>query len=239
MLNGIDVSKHNGTIDWAAVKASGKVDFAILRAGYGKSVTQRDVQFERNYAEAKAAGIPIGTYWYSYAITPAEAAAEAAVFLQVIAGKSFEYPVYLDIEEDKALATGKKNVSAIVKAFCSVMEKAGYWCGVYASRAKVQSYFDEDTQKRYALWIAEWGSKLNYAGEAGMWQCSEKGSIPGINGFVDLDICYVDYPECIRAAGKNGYAKPAEAPALPAAPATRSGILEIDGKRYAVTLTEL
>ena len=77
MSKGIDVSKHNGTIDWAKVKASGKVDFAIIRAGYGKSISQKDAQFERNYAGAKAAGLPVGAYWYSYALTPAEAEAEA------------------------------------------------------------------------------------------------------------------------------------------------------------------
>ena len=204
MSKGIDVSKHNGVIDWTKVKA----DFAIIRAGYGKSISQKDPQFEANYSGAKSAGIPVGAYWYSYALTPAEAEAEAAVFLKVIEGKQFEYPVYLDIEEKNALATGKKNVSAIVKAFCSAMEKAGYWCGVYASRAHVQSYFDDECRNRYALWLAEWGNKLNYTGEVGMWQYSEKGKVDGISGSVDLDECYVDYPAAVKAAGKNGYTKP-------------------------------
>lgn len=68
MKNGIDVSKHNGSIDWQSVKASGKVDFAILRAGYGKSISQKDIQFECNYAGAKVQGIPVGAYWHSYVI---------------------------------------------------------------------------------------------------------------------------------------------------------------------------
>jgi len=201
---GIDVSKHNGTIDWTKVKA----DFAIIRAGYGKVETQKDPQFESNYAGAKASGIPVGAYWYSYAITPAEAEAEANVFLKVIEGKQFEYPVFLDIEEKNALATGKKNVSAIVKAFCTVMEKAGYWCGVYASRAHVQSYFDDECKARYSLWLAEWGAKLNYSGEVGMWQYSKKGHVSGVSGYVDMDISYIDYPTAVKAAGKNGYTKP-------------------------------
>lgn len=208
MSKGIDVSKHNGVIDWNAVKQSGEVDFAILRAGYGKIISQKDVQFEANYRGAKAAGIPVGAYWYSYAITPAEATAEAYTFLECIKGKTFEFPVYFDIEERSALATGQKNCTAMCKAFCEVMEKAGYWVGIYGSRAVIESFIDNETQNRYAIWAAEWGKKLNYHGEAGIWQYSEKGSIPGISGAVDLDISYIDYPARVKAAGKNGFKKP-------------------------------
>ena len=211
MSKGIDVSRHQGAIDWTKVKA----DFAIIKAGGGKYISQKDPKFEANYAGCKAHGIPCGAYWFSYAITPAEAEAEAHVFIEAIAGKQFEYPVYLDIETNKALATGKKNVSAIIKAFCTVMEKAGYWCGVYASRAHVASYFDDECRNRYSLWIAEWGNKLNYTGEVGMWQYSENGKKDGINGAVDLDECYVDYPTAIKAAGKNGYTKQDDARELP------------------------
>ena len=242
-MNGIDVSKHNGAIDWQSVKASGKVDFAILRAGYGKSISQKDIQFERNYAGAKAVGIPVGSYWYSYAITPAEAEAEARAFLQAIAGKQFEFPVYFDIEEKSTLNTGSKNVSAIVKAFCNTMEKAGYWCGVYASRSHVQTYFDSEIKNRYSMWIAEWGSKLNYSGgEVGMWQKSEKGRVIGIAGNVDLDECYVDYPTVIRAAGKNGFSKSVESTAStvatvePTGKNTLSFTVSIDGKTYSGTI---
>lgn len=211
-MNGIDVSKHNGAIDWQKVKASG-IDFAIIRAGYGKSISQKDKTFEANYAGCKANGIPCGAYWYSYAVTPAEAEAEARVFIHAIAGKQFEFPVYFDIEEKNALATGKKNVSAIIRAFCTVMEQGGYWVGVYASRAHIQSYIDDGTQKRYSLWVAEWGNALHYSGDAGIWQFSENGKVDGINGNVDLDECHVDYPTAIKSAGKNGYAKPTDTPA--------------------------
>lgn len=243
MSKGIDVSKHNGTIDWATVKQSGAVDFAIIRAGYGKSISQKDKQFENNYAGCKTHGIPVGAYWYSYAITPAEAEAEARVFLETIKDKQFEYPVYLDIEEKNALATGKKNVSAIVKAFCNTMEKAGYWCGVYASRAHVQTYFDSETKNRYSMWIAEWGSKLNYSGgEVGMWQYSEKGKVNGIGGNVDMDICYVDYPAVIPAAGKNGYSAADDETAADTAAQdsdVMEGVLTLDGKTYAVKINRL
>lgn len=206
-MKGIDVSRHNGTIDWEAVKASDKVDFAIIRAGYGKSISQKDAKFEQNYAGCKAQGIPVGAYWYSYALTPAEAEAEARVFLQAVAVKQFEFPVWFDIEEKSALNTGKQNVTAMCKAFCDVMEKAGYWCGIYASRAHIQNYISTDVQKRYSIWAAEWGAQLHYTG-ASMWQHSEKGKVAGITGYVDLDTSYVDFPTAIKEARKNGYAKP-------------------------------
>lgn len=240
-MKGIDVSRHNGAIDWKSVKADG-IEFAIIRAGYGKAISQKDAWFERNYQGCIDNGIPCGAYWYSYSVTPAEAEAEARTFLKVIEGKKFEYPVYLDIEEKNALATGKKNVSAIIKAFCGVMEKAGYWCGVYASRAHVQSYFDDDCKIRYSLWLAAWGAKLNYSGgEVGMWQYSDKGAVPGISGKVDMDVCYVDYPTAIKAAGKNGYKKTAENDAQPVVqPTVHDAVqvtMQVNGKTYSGTLT--
>jgi GH25 family lysozyme M1 (1,4-beta-N-acetylmuramidase) len=215
-MNGIDVSKHNGVIDWQKVKAKG-IDFAIIRAGYGKVISQKDPNFEKNYAGAKSAGIPVGAYWYSYALTPAEAEAEARVFLEAIAGKQFEFPVWFDVEEMSQLHTGKRNVSAIIRAFCGVMEAAGYWVGVYASRSAIQSYFEDDVQKRYSIWAAEWGASLHYEGAA-MWQRSDKGRVDGITGNVDLDTSYVDFPTAIKEAGKNGFTKPEPETALPYIP---------------------
>lgn len=224
---GIDVSHHQGDIDWGKVKASEKVDFAIINAGYGKHIKQKDKKFEQNYAGAKTQGIPVGAYWYSYALTPAEAEAEARVFLEAIAGKCFEYPVWFDVEENAQFNSGKKNVSAIVRAFCGVMEQAGYWCGLYSYRSALKSYFDEDVQNRYAVWAAEFGASLHYTG-AEMWQYSEKGIVPGISGAVDLDISYVDYPTAIKEAGKNGFTKPEPENALPYIP----GITASEVQRY-------
>ena len=206
-MKGIDVSVHNGVIDWAKVK-SAAIEFAIIRAGYGKVISQKDPKFETNYAGATAQGIPVGAYWYSYAVTPAEAEQEAHIFLEAIKGKKFEFPVYLDIEERRTFNTGKNNVNAIIRAFCDVVEKAGYWVGIYASRSAVQTYISTENQQKYALWVAEWGTKCNYSGTYGIWQNSEIGRISGISGKVDTDICYVDYPMIIKAAGKNGYTKP-------------------------------
>ncbi len=131
-MKGIDVSVHNGNIDWKKVKADG-IDFAILRAGYGRLATQKDGKFEDNYAGAKAAGIPVGAYWYSYATTVDEATVEAEVCVSILKGKQFEFPIFFDQEEKKTLDTGKANCSAMVRAFCDVLEKAGYWVGLYTN----------------------------------------------------------------------------------------------------------
>ena len=95
---GIDVSQHQGNIDFGKVKAAG-YDFVIIRAGYGKYASQKDPYFEQNYAGAKAAGLNVGAYWYSYADSTANAKLEAEACLQVIKGKTFEYPIYFDLEE--------------------------------------------------------------------------------------------------------------------------------------------
>ncbi len=125
-MKGIDVSVHNGAIDWNKVKAAG-IQFAILRAGYGRVASQKDKQFENNYAGVKAAEIPVGAYWYSYAITPDEARLEAQVCLEILKGNQFEFPIFFDQEEKKTLDTGNANCSAMIHAFCEVLEKAGYW----------------------------------------------------------------------------------------------------------------
>ncbi len=233
-VKGIDVSVHNGKIDWQKVKAAG-IQFALMRAGFGKLVSQKDERFEENYAGAKAAGIPVGVYWYSYATNVSEALEEAKACIEVIKGKQFEYPVFFDQEEKAALDTGMKNCSAMVRAFCGQLEIAGYWAGLYTSRAFLQSHIEDDIKTRYTLWIAEWGSKLNYNGAVGIWQNSEKGSVSGITGDVDTDISYSDFPARIKAKGLNGYGKQPDKP--PEKPETGITVeMTIDGKRYSGTL---
>ena len=211
-MKGIDVSVHNGTIDWNKVKAAG-IQFAILRAGYGRVASQKDGKFEENYKNAKAGGIPVGAYWYSYAVTPDEAKLEAQVCLEILKGKQFEFPIFFDQEEKKTLDTGKANCSAMIRAFCEVLEKAGYWVGLYTSRSCLSTHIEDDIKTRYAIWAAEWASKLNYSGSVGIWQYSSKGKINGISGDVDLDTSYVDYPTSVKKAGLNGFAKQTTEPA--------------------------
>lgn len=206
-VKGIDVSQWQGHIDFEKVKKAG-IDFVIIRAGYGKYIKQKDPMFEENYSKARAAGLNIGAYWYSYADSVASAEQEAAVCLEAIKDKKFEYPVYFDLEEQSQFAKGKNFCSSLVTAFCDKIEKAGYFAGLYISRSPLQTYITDTVAKRYALWIAEYGSKCNYSGDYGMWQYTADGRINGVNGNVDMDISYVDYPTIIKAKGLNGYEKP-------------------------------
>ena len=206
MTKGIDVSKHNGKIDWQKVKADG-IQFAILRAGLGRLASQKDDKFEENYANAKAAGISVGAYWYSYATTVDVAKEEARACIEVLKGKQFEYPIWFDQEEKSILDTGKANCSAMIRAFCDELEKSGYWAGLYTSRAFLASHVTDDIKSRYSLWVAEWGDKLNYAGTVGIWQHSSTGSVSGISGNVDLDVSYKDFPALIKSKGLNGYSR--------------------------------
>ena len=207
-LKGIDVSKWQGNVDWAKVKSSKKVDFAIIRAGYGKVAAQKDGKFEAYYAACKANNIPVGAYWYSYATTVEAAKQEAHACIEAIRGKQFEFPIYYDIEEKAALNTGKSNVSAISKAFCEELEKAGYFVGVYSSKNGLENFLTEEVKKAYTVWLAHVGvSKTSYKGAYAMWQYSWEGSVPGIAGDVDLDYCYEDFPTIIKQAGLNGYKK--------------------------------
>ena len=165
MLKGIDVSKHDGTIDWQKVKNSGEVDFAILRAGYGKLISQKDVQFERNYSECKKYGIPTGCYWYSYAKSVSEIQTEARIFLEVIKGKQFEYPVYLDFEEKSQFNLGKAKCTEMAKAFLEILENAGYYAGMYCSSYYLTNFFDSSVKDNYTMWVAHYGvSKPSYSG---------------------------------------------------------------------------
>ena len=204
VAKGIDVSKHQGVINWEKVKASGLVDFAILRAGFGKESSQIDVQFERNYSECKRLGIPCGAYWYSYAKTAAEAGQEAAVCLSALAGKQFEYPVAFDIEEQASL----QNADALCQAFCTALENAGYYAAIYTFKSALESNFSAAVKNRYDIFLSHIGvQQTDYAGSYGLWQYSWTGCIPGISGDVDLDYAHKDYPTMIQKAGLNGFTK--------------------------------
>lgn len=198
--SGIDISYCQKKVDWNKVTA----DFVIIRAGYGRYSHQKDAMFESHYAGAKSRGIPVGAYWYSYAMSPEEARQEADACIEVLKGKQFEYPIYYDVEEKKQLALGKEKVSAIIRAFLERVEAAGYWVGLYGSYSSLSTLTAQDIRERYAIWLAHWNvQKSPYAGQYGMWQ-NKVGKADGISGDCDLDVCYVDYPAKIREKGLNG-----------------------------------
>lgn len=205
-IKGIDVSQYQGNIDFSKVKAAG-VKFVIIRAGFGKYTSQKDPYFEQNYKNAKAAGLDVGVYWYSYATSTADAIAEAKACMTIISGKKFEYPIFFDLEEKAQFVRGRAFCDSLVKAFCGELEKCGYFVGLYISRSPLQTRISSDVARRYTLWVAEYASKLNYSGTYAMWQYTSGGKINGISGNVDCDYCYVDYPNTIKSGGYNGYKK--------------------------------
>ncbi len=192
MIPGIDISEWQGHVDFNAVKASG-VKFVLIRAGYGRPASQEDRYFAEHYTQAKAAGLQVGAYWYSYAISPTDAAIEARACLTVLGNRHFDFPIYFDLEEKWQFANGRNFCDSLVKSFCSILEQNGCYAGLYISRSSLQNYISTAVAQRYAIWIAEYGSRCNYR----IWQHSSTGSVPGVNGNCDLDYAYIDYAAVI------------------------------------------
>lgn len=209
MNKGIDVSHWQGNIDWNKVKKAG-IEFAIIKAGGSDAGFYTDSKWEANYKGAKAAGIPIGAYYFvgKDCVTAAAGKADAERFLKILKGKQLEYPVYMDNEAQPASA--KVGITEATIAFCETMESAGYFVGVYGSAVSgFKERMDDSKLTPYAHWVAQYTSKCSYKGKYGIWQYSSKGSVDGISGNVDLDYGYVDYPAIIKSDGFNGYTKDA------------------------------
>ena len=188
-IQGIDVSKHQGKIDWPKVAASG-VRFAILRAGYGNTAAQADPYFAANYTAARAAGLKVGAYWYSYASGPDDAASEAAACLQVLAGRKLDLPLFFDQEYEPAiLAQTTAGRTACVQRFCAAVQAAGYRPGLYASKNWLESRLDMAQLSTLPVWVAQYAAACTYGGPYVLWQNSSSGSVPGISGPVDTNIC--------------------------------------------------
>lgn len=189
-LKGIDVSEWQGTIDWRKVAKDG-VQFAVIHAGYGRELSQKDKYFERNYAGARAAGIKVGAFWYSYADSVARAEQEAKTCLKVLEGKTFDLPIFFDQEyEPGILKLSTKTRTDIVLKFLETIKAAGRPCGLYSSTDFITTKLQANRLTAYPLWIAEYGSKLHYTGKVWAWQYTDKGRVAGIKGRVDMDHGY-------------------------------------------------
>lgn len=207
IANGIDVSKWQGEIDWDKVSET-DIDFVIIRVGtsYGK-----DVNFEYNYLGAKSRGLNVGIYYYSYALTEDEARAEAETVATWLNGKTFEYPLFYDIEDESQISLTNDERTALCVAYNTVLENKGYLTGVYASKNWLTTYLNWSfLAEKYVIWEAAWRlsgkPEVDKSGECQMWQYSAEGSVSGISGAVDLDVSYVNYPEIVKRDGKNGFA---------------------------------
>lgn len=216
MFKGIDVSHHNGVIDWRKVKASG-IEFAVIRAGFGWDPKQIDKKFIANITNALRFGVECGAYWFSYATTAAEARLEAKLFLKTIAPYRLSYPIAFDYEYDSVDYAKKRGVEITAKlaceiadAFMSICANAGYYIVNYTNNDFLARYFTYPNLKQYEVWLAKWiGTKEAPINKpinvTGIWQnyVGKAGTVDGIKGEIDMDLSFKDYPVIIRAAGLN------------------------------------
>ena len=186
----IDVSCWQTNVNYERVKACG-INTVIIRAGYGRETTQKDSEFERHYKNARAAGLNVGAYWYSYADSVEDAKKEAYACLSCIKGKTFDLPIYYDLEESSIAELGKATATEIAKKFCEAIKSAGYRAGVYANLDWFKNNLDYSElayAKHYSIWLAQWSSSNDL--DCDIWQNSSDGKINGVNGNVDTNVVY-------------------------------------------------
>lgn len=198
---GIDVSSHNGSIDWNAVANAG-VDYVIIRCGYrgyGSGVLVEDSRFRSNINGAINAGLKVGVYFFSQALDEIEAVEEASMVLNLISGYKLTYPIFLDVEYANSSHTGradglsKAERTAVCKAFCQTIANSGYQAGVYANKSWLEGFVDAGQLSNYKIWLAQYAKQTTYGGRYDIWQYSSTGSIAGISGNVDLNMSYLGY----------------------------------------------
>ena len=184
----IDISYWQGNVDFKKVKESG-IEAVIIRAGYGRVAWQEDSTFQQNYTNAKAVGLKVGAYWYSYADSVETAALEANACLEVLGDKTFDLPIYYDLEESKVTVLGMDTLTVMAETFCEEIRKAGYKPGVYANLNWFRNYLDYgELKNKYSIWLAQYNTE-NYL-DCDIWQNSSEGKIPGVNGNCDTNVIY-------------------------------------------------
>ena len=214
---GIDVSKWQGDFDFEKAKDEG-VKFAVLRGAYSCG---KDIKFEQYYKACKALDIPVGVYHYSMAKNVTEARTEANFLIEnVLKGKQFEYPIYMDVEDKVQSALGKEKLTDIVTAFCDTVERSGYYVGIYSSTSFFKSYMNLNELERFDKWVAQWTKACTYPGDYGMWQFGgETNKIRSnkVAGVVcDQNYAMKDYPKIIKDKGLNGFGNtPVKQPVTP------------------------
>ena len=209
---GIDVSRYNGNIDFEKAKAD-KVDFVMIRCGTAyKHQYNKDIKFEENYANARKAGLKVGAYFYSYALNTSQARQEAYWCLEMIKGKSFEYPIAYDVEDKTMTDLSVAQLSAIIETFCDILEANGYKVCVYSSLSWYRDRISPATREKYDVWLAQWNYRTTAKHDYTIWQYTSDGNVNGLSGRVDMNWGYTDYERVVAEGGYNGYAKKPDAP---------------------------
>lgn len=217
---GIDVSEHQGEINWRVVKNAG-IDFAIIRIGWThhQGGLTLDRRFKQNMSGAKNAGVPVGVYAYAYDLSPQAAVISAQKVCSILNQYQLKYPVYYDQEYEKCLTVLPRQIRTdICRAFLSTLESAGYYAALYASKDWLENWVYDAQLIRYDKWVAQYAQSCGYSGDHGIWQygiLGDKGiigkdftvwgSIPGIQTNCDANICYKNYPQIIKNAKLNGW----------------------------------
>lgn len=195
-LVGMDVSEHQGWIDWQQVAQAG-VQFVILRAGFRGSTEgglYEDEHFEENYAQARQAGLQVGVYFFSQALSAQEAEEEAAYVCGLLEGKTLELPVYYDLEAENSERLPELSeipMTQCAEAFCRRVEQAGYRGGVYFNQHYGYRYLDLQRLQNYDLWLAEYGDAPTFTNRFDCLQYTANGQVDGITGDVDLDLRFL------------------------------------------------
>lgn len=210
-FKGIDLSTYQRNVNYLSLKADG-IEFAIIRAGFGKNESQKDDMLENHYAGFRYVNIPIGFYHYSYVNSEENALLEAKNCLKFIKDKKCELPVFLDLEEKLIKAFGKEQITNFALIFCREIKKAGFKAGVYANLDWFKNYVDfkKIKEEGFYIWLAQWNNKPDLEITPDFWQYTSKGKVHGIEGNVDLDICYLDNLNCNKEEPVNNVEKPVD-----------------------------
>ncbi|MBQ7504260.1 MAG: glycoside hydrolase family 25 protein [Ruminococcus sp.] len=201
VAHGIDISVYQGNIDFEKVKESG-FSFVIIKAG--STGFGADENFESYYKAAQDAGLDIGCYYYTYSTTVEGVKADADELLKIIKGKTFTYPVFLDLEDENIQSADMiESNTGMINAFCKQIKRKGYYPGVYTSTSVYYNYIESDSLvNSWDFWIASYDDHTYnsdaYHKDFSMWQYSNAGVVNGIDAEVDLDVSYVDYPKLIN-----------------------------------------
>ena len=197
----MDVSRWQGSIDWDAVKRSGKIDGVMLRVlGSKGGKPYLDPYFARNYAECARLGLPVGGYYYTCAVTQRQTEEELAALKTALRGKTFQLPLAIDVEDPRLRSLAPAKLSALVAEAAAQLEAWGLYAMVYTYTNFADTALDMAALAAYDLWIADYrGTRPTR--KHGMWQYTAKGTIPGVSSPVDLSHAYKDYAAIIQRKG--------------------------------------